>query len=540
MKRLAIIFTLFVTSLFFVVYHAYAWSQYNHLDLDAQTHTGNNPAIVPYFNYYATDFVGNDTFNRISLKVAMTNSQPYVLIYVTQGEDIFEDCVTTDGTSNQQVISATFENSLSTEGNIQVQILGFTQYSNCAPGGNHSQNYSLPVTIYGVNDDLGSSIYFSVDGVSVDEFTPWFEFVNAESSLTIGTPSDGSSVAIGSYTFSGECPENGPGYALRYSGFSNAPTHIDDFDIECTDFVWSSSIDVLAGVNTYFIYKSDCLDTNREIADGTDHFYGCFGMENGTTRASSSVIGINNTDGYLLSLIYPKNNEPNGITNIVAGDWRFRFKYNVPSGVPRSDVSLVINYCGAAGWETCATSILNDTLDDLDTTGKLYVDTYDVDVEEGVYRYYVATLEEDSNIKEMITFYTYGSTADDALPVTFPGDQVKNCGKYDLICEALVVDPAFITNIRDLTRYRLEGKFPFAIYYDIRDQFDARFVLTAEQHQAFVAPVHTTAGNVNIPLFNTESVPLQDAMDIFRPWLSWSLWLGCVGWVFSRIRTFKP
>jgi len=538
MKRLAIIFTLFVTSLFFIVYHAYAWSQYNHVDSGTVTHSGNNPAVVPYFTYDSTDFIGGDTFNRISLKIALTNSQPYVLIYATQGVDIFEDCVTTDGTSNAQVVSATFDNALTTDADVQVQVLGFTQYSNCAPGGNHSVNYSLPVTIYGVADDLGSSIYVSIDGVSVDEFTPWFEFVDGSNMLSIGTPSDGSSHDLGVTTFSGECGDNGPGYALRPSGFDNAPTHVDDFDIECTDFTWSDDQEIYRGLNTYFIYSIDCLDTSREIPGNPDHFYGCFGLANGTTRASSAVTGIDATNGYSLTLIYPKNNEPLGITNITAGTWTFRFRYSLPLGINSSDVDFTVTNCdGDTGWSTCASTVVNGTVASIDTLNQGLLDTDQIEVEAGVYHYFIATLDVDSAIKYQINFYTYGSTADDALPISDPGD--RNCGKWDYICELLLPREDWLSYNQAITFDRAKTKIPFAIFYDIRDQFDASFN-TNTQETAFVAPIHTTAANVNITLLDTSDPDLQNSMDTFRPWIEWSLWLGFVSFLWFRVKNFRP
>lgn len=352
--------------------------------------------------------------------------------------------------------------------------------------------------------------------------------------LTIDSPAG--SAGTGNITFSGKCPVvGGAELSLTLSDFNSSPISSDNFDIDCaSDHTWTGSIKVLQGLNSYAIHDISCLDVNRP-RDGGGYF-GCFGLSDGLKIQVETINGINTADGYLLKGIYPACPD-NKCDNLRSSDsWQFRFQYNIPETVSTADVNFALTQCTGGGFTDCTTTLENTALSTLDPTNVGWFDTVAGDITAATdWHYYIVSLEKSSVVKYQISFQT--RKGDESVGFLLPGD--LSCGAFQWFCDLFVPRNSEIANKADDFRLHVQQKIPFAIFYDIKDQFNTSFI-TTNTNTAFILPINSTAGSINVPVFDTGDTHLQSGLGILRPWIIWSLWLSFISYLWVRIKGFRP
>lgn len=541
MKRLWLILITFSAVLGFIVgFHTVhastVWS--NQTDTDTLTATyGISPFI---FVDTASDRPTNATVNQAQFEIG-SNANGIFASFPLSGSGL--DCQPiVNGTP--AAVNFNFQNSQTTDTNTMFTNtssyrfagIGFFTDSGCTTPATGTQ-----ITFKGKN--MGSGDGWQEIGITANYFKPWFAVgTNIPfGSLSITNPPNNSSAAIGTFTFSGTCQWSGShSLNLSLSDFNSSPTNIDQFDIECVNYSWSKSFIIRPGIWTYTIHDQDCLDTSRPIPNTTNNFYGCYGAP-GQFIANATITGIDTSNGYFLSYTCPGTINGQGCENLQAStDWVFQFKYEKPTDVATSAITLEILDCGTTDWSSCPTSVVSDTLNNLDpgNSGLYETTAGSIQVENGVKHFYTAGLSFNSSVKYRISFYTLGTTSSGAIAPVAPG-LLMSCGWAQKFCDLIryIIVPSnqaisSLSNIPDL----LKQKSPFGYFYEFSTVFNS---FSADNTPFIVnVPIQNTLTNstMNITVIDSSTTLFHRVTDIARPYMVVTFWIVWIFYLWDRLR----
>jgi hypothetical protein len=546
MKKLLILFSGFVLSLFFIVNSANAETIiYEQLNESYTTNNSNYWSMV-LTNYGSSLNLNGEHINDIALKGNFS--------YSSVGTGVLRAviCDTIDGIYCFSQNTTLSENQTFTDGDNFDFIFHFT--SDYVP--THSAiliwvNFfkegvidTSVLTNWKGKDQNG--VFHNVRNGSTwpSAFEPYIKIGKniPFGNMSIDEPMNNSILVLDdTVTFSGDCSFNGTDQLKLLSTYDEKDiigNTITGYDLDCVNHAWSVDIS-LSKSGSYYMSIYDKTESPN---------YGS-SLNRGHSNSVSDYIVIRvqkNNPSWGLSLIYPDCELGRNCTNLQVGNWTFRFGYNIPNTFDVEDVFYELWAGCNDDYSECDENAIDtkylDVVDPGGTNSYFDSETGDIEAVSGEFgnRYYFILLKDSSGVEQVrLYFNTLGvsSGGQSNLP---PGQQ--DLGFWGNLARALLVpNPNELKKwTNDLTD-SLKSKLPFGIFYTITDKFENSLNVNSSTYTVSV-PINV-AGlvNINAPVFGSNDVQtkFEDTMDWFRPWITWGLWISFLTYCWVRIRNIQ-